>query len=131
MATSDRPQSLLGAIIRRQRELAELPMRQLAAAVGISNPYLSQIERGLRAPSDAVLSAIAQSLHLSTDQLFAEAGFVEPTPEDGADDKDSVLSALAASTRLTAAQRRSITEIYLAFLDANAVRRRRDAPAEK
>jgi len=77
-------------------------MRQLAAAVGISNPYLSQIERGLRAPSDAVLSAIAQSLHLSTDQLFAEAGFVEPTPEDGADDKDSVLSALAASTRLTA-----------------------------
>ena len=131
MATSDRPQSLLGAIIRRQRELAELPMRQLAAAVGISNPYLSQIERGLRAPSDAVLSAIAQSLHLSTDQLFAEAGFVEPTPEDGADDKDSVLSALAGSTRLTAAQRRSITEIYLAFLDANAVRRRRDAPAEK
>lgn len=103
-------------------------MRQLAAAVGISNPYLSQIERGLRAPSDAVLSAIAQSLHLSTDELFEEAGFVERTPEDGADDEDAVLVALAAATRLTAAQRRSMTEVYRAFVDANAVRRRRDAP---
>ncbi|HEX2809794.1 MAG TPA: helix-turn-helix transcriptional regulator, partial [Kineosporiaceae bacterium] len=68
--------STLGAIIRKQRELAELPMRQLASAVGISNPYLSQIERGLRAPSDAVLNAIADSLETTADALFAEAGFV-------------------------------------------------------
>jgi len=121
----------LGAIIRRQRELAELPMRQLAAAVGISNPYLSQIERGLRAPSDAVLSAIAQSLNLSTDQLFEEAGFVQPTPEDAADDEDAVLVAIDGATGLTAAQRRSMKEIYLAFLDANTVLRRRDGASER
>ena len=61
----------LGEIIRRQRELAELPMRQLAAMVGISNPYLSQIERGLRAPSDHVLRSIADSLQTSADALVA------------------------------------------------------------
>ena len=61
----------LGEIIRRQRELAELPMRQLAAMVGISNSYLSQIERRLRAPSDHVLRSIADSLQTSADALVA------------------------------------------------------------
>ena len=59
----------LGVIIRRQRELAELSMRQVAAMAGISNPYLSQIERGLRAPSEEVLRAIAESLNVSADLL--------------------------------------------------------------
>ena len=59
----------LGEIIRRQRELAELSMRQVAAMAGISNPYLSQIERGLRAPSEEVLRAIAESLNVSADLL--------------------------------------------------------------
>ena len=54
----------LGEMIRRQREIAALPMRQLAAMAGISNPYLSQIERGLRDPSDQVLNAIADSLQM-------------------------------------------------------------------
>src|SRR6478735_7232728 len=67
----DKPQSLLGAIIREQRELAELPMRQLAKAVGISNPYLSQIERGLRAPSEAVAEAIAAAPELTAAQRRA------------------------------------------------------------
>ncbi len=67
-----------GAIIREQRELAALPMRQLAKSVGISNPYLSQIERGLRAPSEAVVEALAASLDLSVDELYRRAGFVEP-----------------------------------------------------
>jgi transcriptional regulator with XRE-family HTH domain len=69
MASAEGFGSTLGEAIRRQRELAELPMRQLAAMVGISNPYLSQIERGLRAPSDQVLDAIAESLHTSVDAL--------------------------------------------------------------
>ena len=56
----------LGELIRRQRELAELPMRQFAAMVGISNPYLSQIERNLREPSERVLDAIAEHLQMST-----------------------------------------------------------------
>jgi len=63
------PELSLGEIIRRQRELASLPMRQLAAMSGISNPYLSQIERGLREPSEQVLHAIAESLKVSADEL--------------------------------------------------------------
>src|SRR3954452_1659528 len=60
----------LGAFIRRQRELQQLSMRQLADLAGISNPYLSQIERGLREPSEKVLDALARNLELSTDALY-------------------------------------------------------------
>lgn len=116
-------QSVLGAIIRRQRELAELSMRQVAAAAGISNPYLSQIERGLRAPSDAVLTAIADTLDLTLDQMFLEAGFVDSTDE--ADDDEALLAAIDKSRQLTAPQRRAMREMYRAFVDANAVRRHR------
>ena len=84
MPDAESPQLMLGRIIRSQRELAELPMRQLAATVGISNPYLSQIERGLRAPSEAVLNAIAESLQTSVDRLYDDAGFVEADPQGGA-----------------------------------------------
>ena len=119
------PASAIGAIIRRQRELAALPMRQLAAAVGISNPYLSQIERGLRAPSDAVLSAIAESLKTTADALYDEAGFVDPDPDPG-DEPDGepagLAAAIASATELTAAQRRALTEVYQGFVAANHVR---------
>ena len=114
----------LGAIIRKQRELAALPMRQLAEAVGISNPYLSQIERGLRAPSNAVLNAIAESLRTTADSLYAEAGFVEP---DDAVPDAGLLDVIEAAEELTGSQRRALAEIYRAFVDANAVRRNRSA----
>ena len=114
----------LGSIIRRQRELAALPMRQLADAVGISNPYLSQIERGLREPSEAVLDAIAQSLDTTADALYVQAGFVSPD-EERADGAGGVLDAIADAEELTAAQRRALAEVYRAFLDANTVRRSR------
>ncbi len=124
--TQPDPWAALGALIRRQRELAELPMRHLADAVGISNPYLSQIERGLRAPSEAVLEAIAESLQTTSDALYEQAGFVAPE-EDGADAPApaGLEDAIAAATELTAAQRKALTEVYRAFLDANTVRRRR------
>ena len=118
----DRPQSLLGAIIREQRELAALPMRQLAKSVGISNPYLSQIERGLRAPSEAVVEALAASLDLSVEELYRRAGYVEPeTSEDPA--HSDLAEAIAAAPELTAAQRRAMAEIHRSFIDANRVRR--------
>ena len=79
--TERRPPGSLGDIIRRQRELAELPMRQLAAMVGISGPYLSQIERGLRAPSDQVLGAIAKSLQTSAEALQDQAEALAPPTE--------------------------------------------------
>lgn len=99
-------------------------MRQLAAAVGISNPYLSQIERGLRAPSEAVLIAIAESLETSVDRLYDDAGFVEPIDEES-DDVGGLEAQIGAANELTAAQRRALAEIYRGFVDANAVRRAR------
>lgn len=118
------PHTSLGEIIRRQRELAALPMRQLADAVGISNPYLSQIERGLREPSEAVLDAIAESLATTADALYTEAGYVEPEADDEPEDV-SLLDAIKAAEELTPAQRRALAEVYRGFVDANAVRRRR------
>ena len=118
---------MLGRIIRAQRELAALPMRELAAAVGISNPYLSQIERGLRAPSDAVLNAIADSLETSVQRLYADAGFVEPLPEDEVDPAAGLPEQIEAASELTAAQRKALLEVYRGFVDANAVRRARAA----
>lgn len=130
MSDAESPQLMLGRIIRAQRELAELPMRQLAAAVGISNPYLSQIERGLRAPSQSVLNAIAESLETSVDRLYDDAGFVEPAPR-GDDEGDGGLQAqIEGATELTAAQRRALIEIYRGFVDANTVRRARGSHPE-
>jgi transcriptional regulator with XRE-family HTH domain len=110
----------LGEIIRRQRELAELPMRQLAAMVGISNPYLSQIERGLRAPSEQVLEGIAHSLQTSVDQLLDAAG----TSADKTNGThDAVLEAVRADPNLTARQRQALSEVYLAMTEVTAARR--------
>ncbi|HVD18151.1 MAG TPA: helix-turn-helix transcriptional regulator [Propionibacteriaceae bacterium] len=96
----------LGEIIRRQRELAALSMRQVAAMAGISNPYLSQIERGLRAPSEEVLRAIAESLDVSADLLRGDK------PEDASAE---VIEAIQLDPDLTASQRRSLIEAYQAL----------------
>jgi transcriptional regulator with XRE-family HTH domain len=127
MTDAEGPQLMLGRIIRAQRELAALPMRELAAAVGISNPYLSQIERGLRAPSETVLTAIAESLETSVQRLYSEAGFVEPLPQDDGGRPVGLRSQIEAASELTAAQRKALVEIYHGFVDANAVRRARAA----
>ncbi|HZO79258.1 MAG TPA: helix-turn-helix transcriptional regulator [Solirubrobacteraceae bacterium] len=112
----DRSAQALGEIIRQQRELAEYSMRQFAALAGISNPYLSQIERGLRAPSEQVLDAIAQTLKVSANALYEQAG-VKPR---GANEHDSaVLDAIAQDTRLTARQRSALREVYEAFVAAS------------
>jgi transcriptional regulator with XRE-family HTH domain len=102
----------LGEFIRRQREFNEMSMRQMAALAGISNPYLSQIERGLRAPSDQVLEAIASSLHMTADALQTEAGV--PPASDG-DTEPPVVAAIREDPRLSAAQRRAMLEVYKAF----------------
>jgi transcriptional regulator with XRE-family HTH domain len=130
MADAESPQLMLGRIIRAQRELAELPMRQFAAAVGISNPYLSQIERGLRAPSDAVLTAIAESLETSVDRLYDDAGFVDPAPETEVDGPGGLQARIESAGELTSAQRKALVEIYRGFVDANAVRRTRGTRAD-
>jgi transcriptional regulator with XRE-family HTH domain len=131
MVYEESPQRMLGSIIRAQRELASLPMRQLAAAVGISYPYLSQIERGLRAPSDVVLAAIAESLETSAEELYAEAGFVDPPSDEDGEPPARLEDAIEAAMEITAAQRRALMEIYRGFVDANAVRRARGSRAER
>jgi transcriptional regulator with XRE-family HTH domain len=126
MAEGERSQRL-GEIIRRQRELGELSMRQFAQLVGISNPYLSQIERGLREPSERVVDAIAHALHVSADSLYEQAGL----NADADDDQGSaVVDAIRTDPKLTGRQRQALLEVYQAFTaDASAPRRpRRRAP---
>jgi transcriptional regulator with XRE-family HTH domain len=116
--STDRSRSTLGDAIRYQREMAKLPMRQLATMVGISNPYLSQIERGLRAPSAGVLDAIAESLQTTANALSGREA------EDGEPEELPVLTAIRDDPRLSASQRRAISEVYLAFIAATAAQRR-------
>jgi transcriptional regulator with XRE-family HTH domain len=106
------PASSLGEIIRRQRELSRLSMRRFAAMAGISNPYLSQIERGLREPSDRVVDAIARSLKTNAEALYEEAGIV--ADDDSA--LEAVPSAIAADPALTPRQRRVMLDVYDAFV---------------
>jgi transcriptional regulator with XRE-family HTH domain len=109
------PSSPLGEYIRRQRELQKLSMRQLAALVGISNPYLSQIERGLRDPSEKVLDAIAHNLELSAETLHAQSARAMEAEQADDDDRAAVIAAIRADRRLTAAQRQALLEVYRAF----------------
>ncbi len=117
------PPSALGEIIRRQRELAELSVRQFAERAGISNPYLSQIERGLRAPSERVLDSIAETLQSSAEALYEQAGIVPP---GGEPEESAVLDAIAKDPRLSGRQRAALREVYTSFVaGAPAGRRRR------
>jgi transcriptional regulator with XRE-family HTH domain len=115
----DSEQQPLGAFLRRQRELAEFTLNQFASTVGISNAYLSQIERGLRRPSGTVLSAIAQGLHLSAEAVEAYAPPRDkPVPS-------AALAAIEADDQLTARQRTALAEMYRSFAELNASRRPR------
>jgi transcriptional regulator with XRE-family HTH domain len=122
----------VGEIIRRQRELAELSMRQVAAMAGISNPYLSQIEHGLRAPSADVLQTIAATLGVSPETLHPRTGDDHGPAEEDDDHHEerrtqhaSFVAAISADPGLTARQRRALTEIYTAMTEATAGRRSR------
>jgi transcriptional regulator with XRE-family HTH domain len=104
-------ESTVGAFIRHQRELQDLTMRQLADLVGISNPYLSQIERGLREPSERVLEAIADNLEMSAETLKRHRPRRSETDEESA-----VILAIRADPALTARQRTALIEVYEAFV---------------
>ena len=117
----NRSTAALGEIIRQQRELAELSMRQFAELAGISNPYLSQIERGLRAPSEQVLESIAKTLRLSADALYEQAGVSPPSEEPA---ENAVLAAIASDPLLTARQRSALREVYDAFVTSSPRRPR-------
>jgi transcriptional regulator with XRE-family HTH domain len=124
MADRDDDDSPLGGFIRRQRELQELSMRQFANMVGISNPYLSQIERGLREPSEKVLDAIASNLEMSADKLYEQAGRTRGGRDAGEEDGEpAVVEAIKADPRLTGRQRQAMIEVYDAFTGRRRPRR--------
>jgi len=110
--------SPLGEFIRRQRELSEMSMREFAKTAGISNPYLSQIERGLRAPSEKVLQSIADALQVSAETLYEQAGVA-----DDAEGPSAVELAIGEDPRLTGRQRQAMLEIYRAFTHEKRPRR--------
>jgi transcriptional regulator with XRE-family HTH domain len=120
----DSSDSPLGEIIRRQRELNAHSMREFARMVGISNPYLSQIERGLRAPSEQVLEAIAQSLETSADALYEQAGM---SPDEQVEESETV-AAIKADDALTPRQRQALIQVYEAFAGQSGRRSPRRRP---
>lgn len=107
----------LGDYLKEQRVASRLSLRQLAELAGVSNPYLSQIERGLRKPSAEVLQQIAKALRISAEQLYIRAGIL--SPDDGVG--GSVELAILSDTGLTERQKQSLLDVYASFLALNAV----------
>jgi transcriptional regulator with XRE-family HTH domain len=100
----------IGEYIRQQREQAKISLRQLASATGVSNPYLSQIERGLRRPSAEILQQIAKGLRISAEALYVQAGILEDRRPDS-----GVRAAVLADPELTERQKQVLLEIYESF----------------
>jgi transcriptional regulator with XRE-family HTH domain len=112
----------IGEYIRDQREQAKISLRQLSQAAGVSNPYLSQIERGLRKPSAEILQQIAKGLRISAEALYVQAGILEDQPADS-----GVRSALLADPALSERQKQVLIEIYESFRKENGVAGDQDA----
>jgi len=112
----------LGEFIREQREAAQISMRGLAAKAGVSNPYLSQVERGLRRPSADILAQIAQGLSISVETLLVKAGVL---PAGGT---PPVVAAIRADVGLSERQKSALTDIYLAFRKESGAAAGGDSP---
>ena len=105
----------LGDYLREQRTQSRLSLRQLAEQVGVSNQYLSQIERGLRRPSAEVLQQLAKALRISAEQLYIRAGIVSPTDGVGGDVELAVLG----DAGLTERQKQTLLDVYASFVAIN------------
>jgi transcriptional regulator with XRE-family HTH domain len=109
------PDMGVGEFIRRQRELGQMSVRQLADLCGVSNAYLSQIERGLRTPSSMILQSLAKGLRLSAETLYAQAGILDPK----GDDDGGVVRAIMEDPKLSSRQREILIEMYQSFRKVN------------
>jgi len=107
----------LGEFIREQRSMARLSLRRLSDMAGISNPYLSQIERGLRKPSAEILQQIAKALRISAETLYVRAGILEERDSDG-----DLVGEILRNPTLTEDQKQTLIRIYLSFLHENGGR---------
>jgi transcriptional regulator with XRE-family HTH domain len=115
----------VGDFIREQRNAAQVSLRELAKTAGVSNPYLSQIERGLRKPSAEILQQIAKALRISAEQLYVHAGILDERVGD-----DTVTAAVLADAGLSERQKQVLIEIYESFRRENATRAEPDVPVE-
>jgi transcriptional regulator with XRE-family HTH domain len=106
----------LGEFIAGQRRAAQLSLRQLAEQTGISNPYLSQIERGLRKPSAEVLQQLAKALRVSAATLYVRAGILDPDDHHA----NSVEMAVLADVAITERQKRVLIDVYTSFVKENS-----------
>ncbi len=113
----------IGSFIRAQREAAQVSVRQLAEKAGVSNPYLSQIERGLRKPSADVLNQIAKALRVSAEVLYVQAGILEPS------ESSEVRDAIVTDAAITERQKQVLLDIYTSFVQQNEAVREEPAPA--
>ena len=102
----------VGEFIRQQRENAQQSIRDLARSAGVSNPYLSQIERGIRRPSADILQQIARALEISAETLYVRAGILDGTPPE----TSSVPEAINYDERLTPEQKQSLLSVYRSFV---------------
>ena len=112
----------IGSFIKAQREAAQVSVRQLAEKAGVSNPYLSQIERGLRKPSADVLNQIAKALRVSAEVLYVHAGILEPS------EPSEVRDAIITDTAITERQKQVLLDIYTSFVQQNEAAREETAP---
>jgi transcriptional regulator with XRE-family HTH domain len=113
----------IGSFIRAQRVAAQVSVRQLAEKAGVSNPYLSQIERGLRKPSAEVLNQIAKALRVSAEVLYIQAGILEPG------EPSAVRHAIISDTTVTERQKQVLLDIYSSFCEQNETAREESSSA--
>jgi transcriptional regulator with XRE-family HTH domain len=106
----------LGEYLREQRQSAQLSLRQLSEVAGISNPYISQIERGLKKPSAEILQALAKALRISAESLYVRAGILDERADDGDARPVDVTDAVLADPKLNDRQRAVLLDIYESFL---------------
>jgi transcriptional regulator with XRE-family HTH domain len=114
----------IGTFIRTQREAAQVSVRQLAEKAGVSNPYLSQIERGLRKPSADVLNQIAKALRVSAEVLYIRAGILEPS------ENHEVRDVIITDSAITERQKQVLLEIYTSFVQQNEGQQNEDLQLE-
>jgi transcriptional regulator with XRE-family HTH domain len=120
----------VGEYLAEQRRHAHLSLRQLSDLAGVSNPYLSQIERGLRKPSADVLQQLAKALRISAETLYVRAGILDPDDSsDGARRATGVIDAVLLDPALSERQKRVLLDVYASFVRENAADTAEPAPA--
>jgi transcriptional regulator with XRE-family HTH domain len=118
-AKPDDQPNILGSFIRAQRQMANLSLRQLSALTEVSNPYLSQIERGLHEPSMRVLRSIAEALNVSAETLLKQAGLVNEGADADHHVGETTEAAIRSDRRLSEAQKRALLSVYRSYLAAS------------